>query len=70
MFEHMAFKGTDKIGTKNYVAEQVALAKVEKAYAAYQKENLKEVGRTKKKSPNWNKLEGRDSPSRRICCPQ
>ena len=25
MFEHMAFKGTDKIGTKNYAAEKVAL---------------------------------------------
>lgn len=35
MFEHMAFKGTDKIGTKNYPAEKIALAKVEKAYAAY-----------------------------------
>ena len=27
MFEHMAFKGTDKIGTKDYAAEKVALAK-------------------------------------------
>ncbi|MGH9512320.1 MAG: M16 family metallopeptidase [Terriglobales bacterium] len=35
MFEHMAFKGTDKIGTTNYPAEKVALAKVETAYAAY-----------------------------------
>jgi predicted Zn-dependent peptidase len=35
MFEHMAFKGTDKIGTKDYAAEKVALAKIEKAYAAY-----------------------------------
>ncbi len=35
MFEHMAFKGTDKIGTKDYPAEKVALAKVEGAYAAY-----------------------------------
>lgn len=35
MFEHMAFKGTDKIGTSNYSAESVALAKVEGAYAAY-----------------------------------
>src|SRR5438270_1278164 len=25
MFEHMAFKGTDKIGTKNYPAEKEAL---------------------------------------------
>ena len=35
MFEHMAFKGTDTIGTTNYAAEKVALEKVEKAYAAY-----------------------------------
>src|SRR6202451_685046 len=35
MFEHMAFKGTDKIGTKDYPAEKAALAKVETAYAAY-----------------------------------
>src|SRR6266849_8361629 len=49
MFEHMAFKGTDKIGTTNYPAEKAALAKVEEAYAAYQKENEKEVGRDPKK---------------------
>src|SRR6266704_2556868 len=49
MFEHMAFKGTDKIGTSNYAAEKVALEKVEKTYAAYQKENLKEVGRDEKR---------------------
>jgi predicted Zn-dependent peptidase len=35
MFEHMAFKGTDKIGTTNYPAEKVALEKVEKTYAAF-----------------------------------
>jgi predicted Zn-dependent peptidase len=35
MFEHMAFKGTDKIGTSNYTAESAALDKVEQAYAAY-----------------------------------
>jgi predicted Zn-dependent peptidase len=35
MFEHEAFKGTDKIGTSNYEGEKVALAKVEEAYAAY-----------------------------------
>ncbi|MBP6704905.1 MAG: insulinase family protein [Vicinamibacteria bacterium] len=35
MFEHMAFKGTDTIGTTNYAAEKVALEKVEKTYAAY-----------------------------------
>jgi predicted Zn-dependent peptidase len=49
MFEHMAFKGTNEIGTTNYPAEKRALAKVEEAYAAYQREDLKEVGRDPKK---------------------
>src|SRR6478672_5893391 len=49
MFEHMAFKGTHEIGTTNWPAEKVALEKVETAYAAYSKENLKEVGRDEKK---------------------
>jgi predicted Zn-dependent peptidase len=35
MFEHMAFKGTTKVGTSNYTAESAALAKVEETYAAY-----------------------------------
>src|SRR3984893_14637501 len=35
MFEHMAFKGTTKVGTSDYEKEKVALAKVEKTYAAY-----------------------------------
>src|SRR5690349_7309773 len=45
MFEHMAFKGTDRIGTTNYLKEKVALDKIEKAYAAYDYEDRKEVGR-------------------------
>ncbi len=45
MMEHMAFKGTDKIGTKDYRAESVALNNVEVAYAAYSRERYKEVGR-------------------------
>lgn len=49
MFEHMAFKGTDKIGTKDYAAEKVALAKVETIYAAYIRERDKPVGRDDKK---------------------
>ncbi len=49
MFEHMAFKGTDKIGTTNYRAEKLALEKVEKTYAAYLRERLRETGRDPKK---------------------
>ncbi|OJV43411.1 MAG: peptidase M16 [Acidobacteriales bacterium 59-55] len=44
MFEHMAFKGSTEIGTTNYPAEKVALAKVETAYAAYDAEFRKRVG--------------------------
>jgi predicted Zn-dependent peptidase len=44
MFEHMAFKGTDKIGTTNYAAEKSALENVEVAYAAYRAERDKSVG--------------------------
>src|SRR6202049_1648632 len=49
MFEHMAFKGTDKIGTPNYAAEKPALEKVEAAYAAYISERDKTVGRDEAK---------------------
>src|SRR5712691_5475818 len=49
MFEHMAFKGTDKIGTTDYAAEKTALAKVEQAYAAYIEERDKSVGRNEQK---------------------
>lgn len=55
MFEHMAFKGTDQIGTKNYAAEKAALEKVEQAYAAYRAESLKEVGRDPKKMEDLEK---------------
>jgi predicted Zn-dependent peptidase len=45
MFEHMAFKGTDKVGTSDYAAERAALAKVEQTYQAYDRERRKEIGR-------------------------
>ena len=55
MFEHMAFKGTDKIGTTNAAAEKVALAKVETAYAAYDEERQKRVGRDEPKLKDLEK---------------
>ena len=45
MFEHMAFKGTDQIGTTDYSAEKAALARVEEKQAAYDAEYRKRVGR-------------------------
>src|SRR5713226_6128652 len=57
MFEHMAFKGTDTIGTTDYAAEKPALEKVETAYAAYIAERDKTVGRDETKvkqlEKNW-----------------
>jgi predicted Zn-dependent peptidase len=57
MFEHMAFKGTDTIGTRDYAGEKIALAKVETAYAAYLAERDKPVGRDEQKlkqlEQNW-----------------
>src|SRR5215467_15178861 len=38
MFEHMAFKGTDKIGTSDYAMEKLALERVERAYLAFDTE--------------------------------
>lgn len=49
MFEHMAFKGTTTIGTKNWPAEKAALAKVEAAYAAYSNARDQRVNRDDKK---------------------
>jgi predicted Zn-dependent peptidase len=43
MFEHMAFKGTQTIGTKNYAAEKVVLAKIETVYAEYIRERDRRV---------------------------
>ena len=49
MMEHMAFKGTPDIGTTSYAEEKVALGKVEQAYAAYEAERIKRVGRDPQK---------------------
>jgi predicted Zn-dependent peptidase len=55
MFEHMAFKGTNKIGTTDYAAEKPALEKVETAYAAYIAERDKSVGRDEGKLKDLEK---------------
>ncbi|HEV2215646.1 MAG TPA: insulinase family protein, partial [Terracidiphilus sp.] len=55
MFEHLAFKGTSQIGTSNWPAEKIALAKVEAANNAYEAEYLKPVGRDPKKLEELHK---------------
>jgi predicted Zn-dependent peptidase len=56
MFEHMAFKGSTEIGTTNYPAEKIALAKVEVAYAAYDAEFRKRVGQSPAKLAELQKV--------------
>ncbi len=56
MFEHMAFKGSTEIGTTNYPAEKIALAKVEVAYAAYDAEYRKRVGQSPAKLAELQKV--------------
>ncbi len=49
MFEHMAFKGNEVVGTTDYKAEQGALRKVEDAYQSYDRERRRETGRDEEK---------------------
>ncbi len=41
MFEHMAFKGTTRIGTTNFAEEKIILDKVDRAYHALYQERFK-----------------------------
>src|SRR5580704_2263719 len=50
MFEHLAFKGTKDIGTKDYAAEKVALDKVEAAETALEAETRNPMGSDPKKA--------------------
>ena len=54
MFEHMAFKGTDVIGTTNYSAEKEALARVEVAYAGFDAAR-RQAGRDERKVAELDK---------------
>ena len=61
MFEHMAFKGTPTIGTKDFAKEKPLLEQLEKAYAAYDYERRKIVGKDPKKieelEKNWRAIQ-------------
>ncbi|HWG21067.1 MAG TPA: pitrilysin family protein [Terracidiphilus sp.] len=49
MFEHLAFKGTTQIGTKDWPDEKAALDKVEQAEQAYEAERRNPLGANKQK---------------------
>ena len=55
MFEHMAFKGSDRLGTSDWAGEQAALKRVEEAYAAYDAARRAETGRDDKKIAEFEK---------------
>ncbi len=49
MFEHMAFKGTETIGSKNIVLEKKALANIEAVYDQLEQERRKGTGADEKR---------------------
>jgi predicted Zn-dependent peptidase len=55
MFEHMAFKGTDTIGTTNYTAEKEVLTKIESVYASYIRERDRRVNHDQAKADSLEK---------------
>lgn len=55
MFEHMAFKGTSTIGTKNYPAEKAAIEEVERVYDQLQNEQNKYLHADKQKIAQYEK---------------
>ena len=55
MFEHMAFKGSDRLGTTDWAAEKAALKRVEDAYAAYDAARRAETGRDEKRIADLEK---------------
>lgn len=59
LFEHMAFKGTETIGTENWEEEKEVLAQLDKAYAAWIEEKAKrepDPGDLKKKRRRFEEL--------------
>lgn len=58
MFEHLAFKGTSKIGTRDYAAEKVALDNVEAANNALEAELRNPAGADPKKVADLRKAFG------------
>ena len=55
MFEHMAFKGTSRIGTTDYAQEKEALSRVDDAYHAYDNERRRLGGPDSTKLPDLEK---------------
>jgi len=55
MFEHLAFKGTTQIGTKDWPDEKIALEKVEKANDAYEDELRNPAGSNPQKLAELHK---------------
>jgi predicted Zn-dependent peptidase len=59
MFEHMAFKGTPKIGTTNFPAERKVLEELEAAYHQYDVEKrriIRDEAKIKELEAKWRKL--------------
>jgi len=66
MFEHMAFKGTHDIGTRDYPAEQKAIDALEAAYQAYQRERLSRHPDPKKVQALFAEFKNREAAADRF----
>ncbi len=53
LYEHMAFKGTKTIGTKNYAEEKKVLEKIETVYEAMETEKRKGIHADEKRLEKW-----------------
>ncbi len=71
MFEHMAFKGTQTIGTKNYPLERKAMDEVEHIYDQYDAERNKGLKADPKKLADLQQTaESRHGEGRQLCDPE
>src|SRR6185369_18057721 len=61
MFEHMAFKGTQSIGTTNYAEEKKAIDALETAYQAYQAARLAPKADPKRVEELWKAFKAREA---------
>ena len=60
MFEHVAFKGTPKLGTSDYEAERVAIAEMEASYQAYLEARLAVGADSEEVDRLWQEFKARE----------
>lgn len=57
LFEHMVFKGTEQIGTRNWEAESVWIDRMDQAYRAWLRESREPVPDTTRMEQEWQRYQ-------------